>query len=95
MHFWSCDIKKHGIYKNDHISAIFKYKDVWFVPKTSLKLCADFTMFGVSRCISGHVTGHQLFFERKVPIPLKRFLLDIYLQLYIDRNVHLFFHLAP
>ena len=62
----------------DHILANFKDKDIWFGPNNSLKLCTeDFIMFGFVRCISGHMTGHQLFLKRKVPIPLKRFLLDI------------------
>ena len=95
VHFWSCDITKHGIYMIGYIPAIFKDKDFWFRPNNSLKLCAeDLTMFWDIMCISGPMTGHQLFYK-KVPIHLKRFLLDIYLQLCINRNVHLFFHLAP
>ena len=78
MHFWSCDITKHGIYKIDHISAIFKDRDFWFGPKNSIKLCAEyFTILEVIECISGHVTGDLQFFDRKVPISLKRLLLDI------------------
>ena len=58
VHFWSCDITKHGIYKIDHISAIFKDRDFWFGPKNSIKLCSEyFTIFEVIECISGHVTG--------------------------------------
>ena len=51
-------ITKHGIYKIDHISAIFKDRDFWFGPKNCIKLCAEyFTNREVSECISGHVTG--------------------------------------
>ena len=58
VQFWSCDITKHGIYKIGHISAIFKDRDFWFVPKNSIKLCAEhFTILEVIECISGHVTG--------------------------------------
>ena len=58
VHFWSCDITKHGIYKIGHISAIFKDRDFWFGPKNSIKLCAEyFTILEVIECISGHVTG--------------------------------------
>ena len=58
VHFWLCDITKHGIYKIDHISAIFKDRDFWFEPKNSIKLCAEyFTILEVIECISGHVTG--------------------------------------
>ena len=63
VHFWSCDITKHGIYKISHISAVFKGRDFWFGPKNSIKLCAElFTTLGVIKYISGHVTGHKLFF---------------------------------
>ena len=59
VHFWSCDITKHGIYKIYHISAIFKDRDFWFGPKNSVKLCAEhFTILEVIECISGHVTGY-------------------------------------
>ena len=34
-------------------------------------------LLGVIKCISGHVTGLKLFFDTKVPIFLKHFLLDI------------------
>ena len=47
MHFWSCDITKHEIYKIGHISAIFKDRDFWFGPKNSIKSCA-ITNFGQS-----------------------------------------------
>ena len=56
VHFWSCDIAKHVIYMIGHISAIFKDREFWFGLKNSIKLSAD--MFGVIKCISGHVTGH-------------------------------------
>ena len=60
VHFWSFDIKKHEIYKIGHISAIFKDRDFWFGPKNSIKICAEhFTILGVIKCISGHVTGHK------------------------------------
>ena len=66
MHFWSCDIKKHEIYKIGHISAILKDRDFWFGPKNSIKLCAEhFMTLGVIKCISGHVTGHKRFFLEK------------------------------
>ena len=60
VHFWSCDITKHGNYKIGHISASFKDRDFWFGPKNSIKLCAEhFTIyFGVNKCISGHMTVH-------------------------------------
>ena len=58
VHFWSCDIIKHEIYKIGHISAIFKDRDFWFGPKNSIKLCAEHcTTLGVIKCISGHVTA--------------------------------------
>ena len=61
-----------------HISAIFKDRDFWFGPKKSIKLCAEhLTSLGVIKYISGHVTGHKLFFYRKVPISLKWFLIDM------------------
>ena len=57
--FSSCDITKHGNYKIGHISAIFKDRDFWFGPKNSIKLCAEhFTIFGINKCISGHMTVH-------------------------------------
>ena len=78
MHFWLCDITKRGIYKISHISAIFKDRDFWLGPKNSLKLCAEhFNTLGVIKYISAHVTGHKLFFDRKKPISLKRFLIDM------------------
>ena len=48
----------NGIYKIGHISAIFKDRLlVW--TKNSINSCAEnFTMFGVIKCISGHVAGH-------------------------------------
>ena len=53
VHFWSCDITKHGIYKIDHISAIFKDRDFWFGPKNFIKLCPEyFTILEVIECIS-------------------------------------------
>ena len=55
MHFWSYDtsITKHGIYKIDYISAIFKDKDFWFGPKNFSKImCRTFH----------HVWGHQVHF---------------------------------
>ena len=58
VHFWSCDITKHGIYMIGHVSAIFKDRHFWFGPKNSIKLGAEhFTIFEVIKCISGHVTG--------------------------------------
>ena len=58
VHFRSCDITKHGIYKIGHISAIFKDRVFWFGPKNSIKLCAEHcTALGVIKCISGHVTA--------------------------------------
>ena len=41
MHFWSCDITKHEIYKIGHISAIFEDRDFWFGPNNSINLCAE------------------------------------------------------
>ena len=59
VHFWSCDITKHEIYKIGHISAIFKDRDFWFGPNNSIKLCAEHcTALGVNKYISGHVTVH-------------------------------------
>ena len=59
VHFRSCDITKHGIYKIGHISAIFKDNVFWFGPKISIKLCAEhWSALGVIKCISGHVTAH-------------------------------------
>ena len=59
VHFWSCDITKHEIYKIWHISAIFKDRDFWFGPKNSTKSCTEHcTTLGVIKCISGHVTAH-------------------------------------
>ena len=59
VHFWSCDITKHGIYKIGHISAIFKDRDFWFGPKNSIKVCAEYcNALGVIKCIFGHVTAH-------------------------------------
>ena len=59
VHFWSCDITKHELYKIGHISAIFKDSDLWFGQKNSMKLCAEnFTILGVIKCICGHVTMH-------------------------------------
>ena len=53
VHFWSCDITKHGIYRIGHISAIFKDRDFWFGTKNSIKLCSvPFTLFEVINCIS-------------------------------------------
>ena len=50
-------ISQH-IYKIGHISAIFKDRDFWFGPKNSIKLYAEhFTIFGVIKGISGHMTG--------------------------------------
>ena len=58
VHFWSCDITKHGIYMIGHISAIFKDRDFWFGPKNSKKSCAEnCAAVGVIKCISGHVTA--------------------------------------
>ena len=59
VHFWSCDITKHGIYMIGDVSAIFKdHRHFWFGPKNSIKLGAEhFTIFEVIKCISGHVTG--------------------------------------
>ena len=58
MHFWSCDITKHEIYKIGHISAIFKDRDFWFGPKNSIKSFAEHcTTLGVIKYISGHVTA--------------------------------------
>ena len=55
-------ISGHVISQNmeiGHISAIFKDRDFWFGPKNSIKLCAEhFTIFGVNRYISGHMTVH-------------------------------------
>ena len=46
-----------------HTSAIFKDRDFWFGPKNSIRLCTEHcTTLGVIKCISGHVTGHKLFF---------------------------------
>ena len=46
--------------------------------KNSIKTCAEqCTTLWVIKCISGHVTDINDFFNRKVPISLKRFLLDI------------------
>ena len=57
VHFWSCDITKHEIYKIGHISPIFNDRDFWFGPKNSIKVCAEcYTTLGVIKCISGHVT---------------------------------------
>ena len=51
VHFWSCDITKHGIYKIANISAIFKDRDF-------IRICAKHcTAFGVIKCISGHMTS--------------------------------------
>ena len=62
MHFWSCDIAKHEIYKIGHISAIFKDRDFWFGPKNYIKLFAEHcTTPGVIKCISGHVTALKRF----------------------------------
>ena len=47
MHFWSCDITKHGIYKIGHILAIFKDKDFWFGPKNSIKVFAKHFTFSL------------------------------------------------
>ena len=59
VHFWSCDITKHDIYKIGHISAIFKDRDFWVGPKNSIRACAELiVIFGFSKCISGHVTAH-------------------------------------
>ena len=59
MHFWSCDITKHEIYKICHTSAIFRDRDLWFGPKNSIKLCTEHcTTLWVIKCISGHVTAH-------------------------------------
>ena len=59
VHFWSCDIAKHGIYKIGHISAIFKDRDFWFGQNNSITLCEDHCLdLGVIKCISGHVTAH-------------------------------------
>ena len=59
VHFWSCDITKHEIYKICHISAIFKDRDFWFGPRNFIKLGTEHcTTLGVIKCISGHVTAH-------------------------------------
>ena len=59
VHFWSCDITKHEIYKIGHISAIFEDRDFLFRPKNSIKLCAEhWTTLAVIKCISGHLTAH-------------------------------------
>ena len=64
LHFWSCDITKHGIYKIGHISAIFKDRDFWFGTKLSIKLCAEhFTFFKVINCISATWQGITLLIE--------------------------------
>ena len=69
MHFWSCDITKHGLRKIGHISAIFKGRDLWFGPKNSIKLCAEhFTIFGVIKCISGHDLGISNFLVKSANI---------------------------
>ena len=94
VHFWSCDITKYEIYKICHISAILKDRDFWFGPKNSIKLCAE-------QCTCGHQVHFWsrdcalIFSERKVPISLKRLLLDNIYLLFIDRNMHIIFHLAP
>ena len=60
-------VQKHGIYKTGHISAISKDRDFWFGLKHSLNLKAEhFTMFGVIKCISVHMPGHQLFFFQRI-----------------------------
>ena len=64
VHFSSCDITKHGIYKIGHISAIFKDRGFWFGPKNSIKLFSeDFTICEVIKCISGLVTGGLTIFS--------------------------------
>ena len=66
------------ICKISNSSAIFEDRDFWFGIKNFIKLFSEhFTTLGVIKYISGHVTGHKLFFDRKVPISLKRLLLDI------------------
>ena len=71
------------------ISQPFLKVDFWFGLKYSINLYAEhFTTFGVIKYISGHMTGHKLFFYRKVP-------LHMLLQLFTDRNIHIIFHLAP
>ena len=91
MHFWSCDITKHEIYKIGHISAILNDRDFWFRPKNSVKSFAEHcTTLGVIKYISGHVTAHKLYLDRKVPISLKRLLLDIIVTI-IHRYMHIIF----
>ena len=58
VHFWSCDITKHEIYKIGNISANFNDRVFWCGLNNSIKLCAEhWTTFGVIKCISGHVTA--------------------------------------
>ena len=50
-------------YKICHISTIFKDRDFWFGPKKFIELCTvHFTILGVIKYISRHMTRHKLFF---------------------------------
>ena len=63
MHFWSCDITKHRIYKIGHISAIFKDRDFWFGPKNSIKLCAErWRCMFFTLVLLHYFWGHQVHF---------------------------------
>ena len=66
MHFWSCDITKHRIYKIGHISAILKIETSGLDQTNSIKLCAKhFTTLGVIKYISCQVTCINYFLIEK------------------------------
>ena len=58
VHFWSCDITKHGVYELT-ISQPFLKLETSGLEQKSIKLCAEHcTVLGVIECISSHVTAH-------------------------------------
>ena len=64
VHFWSCDITKHGIYQIDHISDILKDRD-FRTKKIVENMRSIFHYFAFIKCISGHVAGINCFVKEK------------------------------
>ena len=63
VHFWLCDITKHGIYKIGHISATFKDRLLVWTKKFYIIMRKTFHYFGGYQV--HHVTRHELFFLKK------------------------------
>ena len=72
------------------IGCISAFRYFWFGPINSLSLCTEhFNIFGVIKCISGHLTGYQLFVYKSANI--FQTVLVTHTLLFIDRNMHIIF----